>query len=149
MYKCPIELELITTRIQAETENEIFKAVQKVGVNVDKDELVRVLQYDREQYNKGYEDGYNDAIDIFFKEILEKNRGIHKGVEINLMNFRKCKKKIYSIEYVEVTQKPAKRYLLLTGKTPVEAMDKFYKLMHLTGNIPIGIDEYKGIEVDK
>lgn len=72
MYKCPIELELITTRIQAETENEIFKAVQKVGVNVDKDELVRALQYDREQYNKGYEDGYNDAIDIFQRDFGEK-----------------------------------------------------------------------------
>ena len=72
MYKCPIELELITTRIQAETENEIFKAVQKVGVNIDKDELVRALQYDREQYNKGYEDGYNDAIDIFSKRFWRK-----------------------------------------------------------------------------
>ena len=70
MYKCPIEL--ITTRIQAETENEIFKAVQKVGVNVDKDELVRALQYDREQYNKGYEDGYNDGIDIFQRDFGEK-----------------------------------------------------------------------------
>lgn len=55
-----------------------------------------------------------------------------------------CKKKIYSIEYVEITHKPVSRYLLLTGKTPVEAMDKFYKLMHLTGNIPIGIKEYEG-----
>lgn len=33
---------------------------------------MRALQYDREQYNKGYEDGYNDAIDIFQRDFGEK-----------------------------------------------------------------------------
>jgi Zn-finger nucleic acid-binding protein len=37
-------------------ESEICKAVQKVGVNVDKDELIKALQYDRAQYQKGYND---------------------------------------------------------------------------------------------
>ena len=32
------------------------RAVQSYGINVDKDELIRALQYDREQYYKGYAD---------------------------------------------------------------------------------------------
>ena len=37
-------------------EGEIYKAVMNVGVNVDKEELIKALQYDREQYQKGYKD---------------------------------------------------------------------------------------------
>lgn len=39
-----------------EQERTIVKAIQSVGVNVDKDELVRALMYDRQQYEKGYAD---------------------------------------------------------------------------------------------
>ena len=38
-------------------EGEVMKAVQKVGVTVDKEELLKALKYDREQYEKGYRDG--------------------------------------------------------------------------------------------
>lgn len=31
---------------------------QTVGFAVDKDELIKALNYDRDQYNKGYRDGY-------------------------------------------------------------------------------------------
>ena len=37
-------------------EGEIYKAVMNVGVNVDKEELIKALQYDRGQYQKGYKD---------------------------------------------------------------------------------------------
>ena len=37
-------------------EGEIYKAVMNVGVNVDKEELLKALQYDRGQYQKGYKD---------------------------------------------------------------------------------------------
>lgn len=56
-YKSPVELFIEETRI--ERENEIYKAIQRVGVNVDKDELIKALAYDRDQYYKGYLDGYN------------------------------------------------------------------------------------------
>lgn len=55
MYISPIEL--ILSDIQMKTEEHIVKAVQRVGVNVDKEELVKALKYDREQYEKGYADG--------------------------------------------------------------------------------------------
>lgn len=55
MYESPIEI--IQKQMVTNFENQVFKAVQEVGVLVDKDELVKALQYDREQYEKGYADG--------------------------------------------------------------------------------------------
>lgn len=61
MYKSPIEL--ICQGIGYEVDKGILKAVLEHGINVDKDELIRALQYDRDQYNKGYSDGKRDAAD--------------------------------------------------------------------------------------
>lgn len=51
-YKSPIEL--IESRIRYEKEDMVLKAIQKMGVNVDKDELIRALKYDRNQFEMGY-----------------------------------------------------------------------------------------------
>jgi hypothetical protein len=56
MYKSPIEV--ITQEITRQMDGQILKAVQAVDINVDKPELLRALQYDRHQYEKGYDDGY-------------------------------------------------------------------------------------------
>ena len=53
-YRSPIEV--IQTQMRNQIECEIYKAVMNVGVNVDKEELLKALQYDREQYQKGYKD---------------------------------------------------------------------------------------------
>ena len=67
MYESPIS---ITERLLDEyakmvierRDNEILAKVQSVvGVDVDKAELLRALQYDRDQYEKGYADGKRDA----------------------------------------------------------------------------------------
>lgn len=59
MYESPIEI--ITSEIQnmiiQQEENNIFRAVRKIGVNVDKEELIKALKYDRKQYFKGFNDG--------------------------------------------------------------------------------------------
>ncbi len=49
----------------------VMKAVRKVGVNVDKGELIKALQYDRDQYTKGYEDGKNEILDGIRAEIAD------------------------------------------------------------------------------
>lgn len=59
MYESPIDV--IHCEMQMQLEGEIFKAVQKVGVHVDKEELIKALAYDRNQYEKGYADGYDKA----------------------------------------------------------------------------------------
>ena len=73
MYKSPIEKiygELQTQMVQ-EDENMVMKAVRKVGVNVDKYELIKALQYDRNQYTKGYEDGKNEILNKIKAEIMD------------------------------------------------------------------------------
>ena len=73
MYKSPIEKiysELQTQMVQ-EDENMVMKAIRKVGVNVDKGELIKALQYDRNQYEKGYEDGKNEVLDKIRAEIAD------------------------------------------------------------------------------
>lgn len=55
MYEPPIEV--IYGEISYAFEGEILKAVQKAGINVDKDELIKALKYDRDQYSKGHLDG--------------------------------------------------------------------------------------------
>lgn len=47
-------------KMNEDFENSVLKAVQKVGINVDKEELLKALIYDRRQYDKGYEDAMNE-----------------------------------------------------------------------------------------
>ena len=59
-YQSPIEV--FQTQMQSQIVGEIYKAVMKVGVNVDKDELLKALQYDRNQYQKGYTDRDSEIV---------------------------------------------------------------------------------------
>lgn len=54
MYKSPIDI--ILGEFELKFEDGICKAVREVGIVVDKDELLRALKYDRDQYDKGYKD---------------------------------------------------------------------------------------------
>ena len=51
-YEPPITLYM--NKIQTQIEDNCLKAVQSYGFNVDKDELKKALEYDRNQYDKGY-----------------------------------------------------------------------------------------------
>ena len=56
MYESPISLLVsdMEHQIRDEQERCILEAVQRVGVTVDKEELIKALQYDRRQYESGY-----------------------------------------------------------------------------------------------
>lgn len=70
MYESPITQ--ILSDIQTIYEADCLKMVQKCGFDVNKTELEKALSYDRNQYQKGYKDGYADAIDEFVSR-LEKH----------------------------------------------------------------------------
>ena len=60
-YKSPIDIvnngmQMVREQLNNQEEEIILKAVARVGINVDKDELIKALHYDRNQYKKGYED---------------------------------------------------------------------------------------------
>lgn len=60
MYECPItifeQMSDMIDEINNQKEEMIYKAIVNVGVNVDKEELLKALQYDRNQYEKGRKD---------------------------------------------------------------------------------------------
>ena len=68
-YQSPIQqyVDDMTMRM----ENNVCTAVQKVGIHVDKEELIKALRYDRQQYDKGYADGYSKGYEQGRKEALE------------------------------------------------------------------------------
>lgn len=67
MYNPPIGIKTMTSRLVEEvnkdTNERIVSAVLSYGIDVDKEELLRALRYDREQYEKGYAAGYYAALD--------------------------------------------------------------------------------------
>jgi len=81
MYKSPIQLvtDDINYALRAKVDDDIYRAVLRYDVSVDKDELIKVLTYDREQYDKGYSDGYVKGS----TETLEK---VKKALEKYLNN---------------------------------------------------------------
>lgn len=73
MYESPIQLMMndMYNQIQVEQENTVYKAIQSIGVNVDKDELIKALNYDRQQYQKGFDDGYHSFANDFYCKLME------------------------------------------------------------------------------
>lgn len=60
MYDSPVELFDVVDyakKVNEEIDNYIYEYIVKLGINVNKEELIKALQYDREQYEKGYKDG--------------------------------------------------------------------------------------------
>lgn len=70
MYISPIEI--IYGNAQTQIEGDTIKAIHRYGINVDKEELIKALNYDRDQYNKGF----NDALEEIKKRV-NVSREIH------------------------------------------------------------------------
>lgn len=66
MYEYNSPIEILYERVQHEVDNEIFRAVQGIGINVNKEELIKALAYDRDQYQKGFQDGKAERNRIAF-----------------------------------------------------------------------------------
>lgn len=72
MYKSPVEI--IYGQMQTQMEGDVFRVIQSYGIDVDKEELIRALRYDRGQYEKGYADGKRDAMDSIVRCVDCKHR---------------------------------------------------------------------------
>lgn len=58
MYDSPINLieKQMAFDIDKAIEGEVWKVTKEIGIDVNKEELIKALQYDRDQYEKGYKD---------------------------------------------------------------------------------------------
>lgn len=52
-------LQKAMTEFNKVMDNKTMEAIVNVGIDVNKDELIKAMQYDRDQYSKGYTNGYN------------------------------------------------------------------------------------------
>ena len=80
MYESPIEMiqRTISEQIKQEEDRCVYyKIEQQVGFHIDKDELIKALNYDRDQYNKGYSDGKAVGYELGYQKALEEMGG-HK-----------------------------------------------------------------------
>lgn len=79
MYESPVNLIVqdIETQMVQKEEQMILEAIRKYDVVVDKEELIKAINYDRNQYSKGYKDGVNDVFDKLRAEI-ENHCGLAK-----------------------------------------------------------------------
>lgn len=74
MYESPIQRIVgdIVTQMQENEEKQLMATVtQKIGYQVDKNELLKALRYDRGQYDKGYDDGFNDGRKALAAELVD------------------------------------------------------------------------------
>lgn len=71
-YVSPIKQ--IVSDWQMTMEENVVKAVQNVGIYVDKEELVKALEYDRDQYSKGFHDGSELSVRDAMIEIKAERR---------------------------------------------------------------------------
>lgn len=71
MYESPFDMvmtplsiayEEVKKGIDGQIIESVLKATQAVNVTVDKEELLRALRYDRDQYDKGYADAKAEII---------------------------------------------------------------------------------------
>jgi hypothetical protein len=72
MYESPIEIitQAVDT-INRKQQDDVYSVVMKYNINVNKDELIKALQYDRGQYKKGYDDGFAYGIKVFAEKLKE------------------------------------------------------------------------------
>lgn len=56
MYESPFKT--IQKGVEEHFEDGVMKVICQMGIDVNREELIKALQYDRDQYNKGYKDGY-------------------------------------------------------------------------------------------
>lgn len=69
-YKSPIEV--FQYEVETQMDNDIMKAVVNYGIDVDKNELIKALAYDRKQYEAGFADGRAAALAELNRDWQEK-----------------------------------------------------------------------------
>ena len=101
MYESPINLTFIDDMVKnivkqqkEQTEQWVMESIRKLGIDITKEELIKALQYDREQYEKGYQDGLNadkwHPMTEEPKEINERYLTYHEDNTMNTGTWTNC-----------------------------------------------------------
>ena len=101
MYESAVRI--IHDDLRVKQEESVLTVIQNLGIDVNKEELIKALQYDRNQYDEGYADGYEDA-----REDIERlnNIIVSKNVIINDLNDQN-KRLVEALELLECENGPS------------------------------------------
>lgn len=80
-YDSPFELTIsdITTQMARNIDEMSWQAVQRVGINVDKDKLLIALRQDAERYREAYANGYDTGYEKRDDEIVRCRDCLYRG----------------------------------------------------------------------
>ncbi len=81
MYNSPIDLTINTiyNELAKKSDEQIYQAVIGCGVNVDKAELLKALEYDRNQYEIGFIDGVKKFAEMLKERKYQSSEWSHGG----------------------------------------------------------------------
>lgn len=73
-WESPIEVVMgqLRTSFDEGLEDERIRAIQEYGITVDKDELIKALQYDRNQYESGFAKGYTKGYEQGVRDYAQR-----------------------------------------------------------------------------
>lgn len=69
-YESPVQIYL--SQMQGQLEEGIYNTVKSYGIDVDKDELIKALINDRQQYVKGFRDGVRKFAELWKEETSKR-----------------------------------------------------------------------------
>lgn len=83
MYESPLNVATrLATEVEKDLEGKITAKIKKeYNIEVDREELIKALNYDRKQYAKGYEDGYSDGYQAAKEKFI---RLIETSIQISI-----------------------------------------------------------------
>ena len=73
-YESPIRM--IVSEMETQMEADTMSVIQRYEIDVDKEELIKALNYDREQYDKGFREGYNKGYEQAIEFVISQIRKI-------------------------------------------------------------------------
>ena len=67
VYDSPVKI--IQKEIATQLDDKIMKCIQEYGIDVNKEELIKALNYDRDQFEAGNKVGYIQGITDFYYQV--------------------------------------------------------------------------------
>ena len=85
-------------QIEKKIEGTVLSAVSEIGVDIDKERLIKILDGDRKSYDDGYRKGFEDGQ----KEVYTTKVVSCKGKEKTLQGYLDEKRQLVFLSYVTV-----------------------------------------------
>lgn len=92
-YDSPFELTMsdITTQMARNIDEMCWQAIQRVGINVDKEKLLTALKHDAERYRKAYANGYDTGYEKRDDELVRCRDCEYWSAE-RINDYNKCER---------------------------------------------------------